>query len=178
MSGDDFHQEIVDFINNNKDFKFPSPEEQKILADLIDQWFMEVDDGTNNEFRNLDSYCEDEDLLKELFFTYFSVKNPEFGLLCFRAAFGFVKDQSIVARDIFNNISKLKYTDYLERLDGHPGEFESRSEAKLFFERTFFPYSKNQEEKEKFLKFFEEMIFEDDGEPEMKKNKTFNSFYL
>lgn len=64
----------------------------------------------------------------------------------------------------------MKYTNYLERLDGHPGEFESRSEAKLFFERTLFPYSKNQKEKEKFLRFFEEeMIFE--GEPEMKKNK-------
>lgn len=170
MGDDNFYQEIIDFINN-KDLKFPSTEEQKNLAELIDQWFMEVDDGITNEFRNLDSYSEDEDLLKELFFSYFSVKNPEFGLLCFRAAFGFVEDQSIVARDIFNNISKLKYTDYLERLDGHPGEFESRWEAKLFFERTLLPYSKNQEEKEKFLRFFEEeMIFE--GEPEMKKNKS------
>lgn len=171
MSGDDFHQEIVDFINNSKDFKFPSPEEQKKLAELIDRWFIEVDDGTTDEFRKFDSYCEDEDLLKELF-TYFSVKNPEFGLLCFRAAFGFVQDQSIVGRDIFNNISKLRYTDLLQRLDGYR-EFESRSEAKLFFERTLFPYSKNQEEKEKFLRFFEEeMIFEDDGEPKIKKNKT------
>jgi hypothetical protein len=177
MSGDDdFHQEIVDFINNSKDFKFPSPEEQKKLAELIDQWFMEVDDGTTNEFRKFDSYCEDEDLLKELFFTYFSVNNTDFGLLCFRAAFGFVQDQSIVGIDIFNNISKLRYTDLLQRLDGYPeGEFESRLEAKLFFERTLFPYSKNQEEKEKFLRFFEEeMIFEDDGEPKIKKNKTFN----
>lgn len=167
----EFHQEIVDFINDKN--VFPSLEDQELLAVLIDEWFEEVDNKETTEYRKFDSYSEDEDLLKELFFTFFSsVKNPEFGLLCFRAAFGFVEDQAVVARKIFNNIDKLKYRNFLESLDGHPGEFETRSEAKSFFERTLFPHAKNQEEKDEFLKFFEEeMIFQDDGEPELKKIK-------
>ena len=167
----EFNQEIVDFINEKN--VFPSLEERELLAVLIDEWFEEVDNKETTEYRKFDSYSEDEDLLKELFFTFFSsVKNPEFGLLCFRAAFGFVEDQAVVAREIFNNIDKLKYRNFLERLDGHPGEFQSRSEAKQFFERNLFPHAKNQQEKDEFLNFFEEMVFDDDGEPELKKNKV------
>lgn len=167
-------QELINFIDSS-DFSFPSEKEKRQLSDLIDEWFeQELFNENYDAYIRIASYTEDEELLIKMFETFFSqkLKNPVFGLLCFRAAYGFLEDQSEVCSQIFENIDKLRYINLLDRLDGYPGEFERRSEAESFFEKALKPYAKNQEDWERFSKWFQEEMIFPEVEPKMKKNKV------
>jgi hypothetical protein len=167
-------QELITFIDSS-DFSFPSKEQIWYIFDLISFWFeADLYEQDKEAYFKFDSYSEDEDLLIEMFEIFFSqkLKNPVFGLLCFRAAYGFLEDQSEVCSQIFENIDKLRYINLLDRLDGYPGEFERRSEAESFFEKALKPYAKNQEDWERFSKWFQEEMTFPEVEPKMKKNKV------
>jgi len=167
-------QELITFIDSSN-FSFPSEKEKRQLSDLIDEWFeQELFNENYDAYIRIASYTEDEELLIKMFETFFSqkLKNSVFGLLCFRAAYGFLEDQSEVCSQIFENIDKLRYINLLDRLDGYPGEFERRSEAESFFEKALKPYAKNQEDWERFSKWFQEEMTFPEVEPKMKKNKV------
>jgi hypothetical protein len=134
-----------------------------MFCEHVDEWFETLDVRKNV------SYYEDEDELKELFQDFFSenLKDPEYGWFVFRTAYGFLEDQHKVARDVFENIEKIRYGGLLEKLDGY-SDFETRHEALEFFEKSLFPYARDEREKEAFMKHFEEeMVFE----PENKRIK-------
>lgn len=157
---------------------FPSKDEKRELRECVDEWFNSADDGTNTELSRVDSYVEDEDCLLEMFHIFFKpeLKDPEFGLFLFRAAYTYLYDQREVARAIFEHPSSTRGNGLLDKMDGVPGTFETRSEAKAFFEAALMPYAKDDAEREHFWTFFaEEMTFDDDesaAEPQQKRTRV------